>query len=86
MTKIVVCHSRKGGVGKSTIAYELAWLLAAPLIDLDWEEGGVSRTWGYRWEERTRVRILARSLATVYLGCSPASKSPICYPAILISS
>jgi chromosome partitioning protein len=56
--KIAVCHSRKGGVGKSTIAYELAWLLGAPLIDLDWEDGGVSRAWGYRWEERARVPIL----------------------------
>jgi chromosome partitioning protein len=58
VTKIVVCHSRKGGVGKSTIAYELAWLLDAPLIDLDWEDGGVSRTWGYRWEERARTPLL----------------------------
>jgi len=58
MAKIIVCHSRKGGVGKSTIAYELAWLLAAPLIDLDWEDGGVSRTWGYRWEERSKAPLL----------------------------
>ncbi len=58
MNKILVVHSRKGGVGKSTIAYELAWLLGAPLIDLDWEDGGVSKTWGYRWEERAFSPLL----------------------------
>ena len=25
VTKFVVCHSRKGGVGKTTLAYELAY-------------------------------------------------------------
>jgi chromosome partitioning protein len=57
--KIVVCHSRKGGVGKTTLAYELAWLLDAPLVDLDWEGGTASRTWGYRWEEHPVSAIVA---------------------------
>ena len=57
-TKFVVCHSRKGGVGKSTVAYELAWLLNAPLVDLEWESGGVSRKWGYRYEDRVSSPIL----------------------------
>jgi chromosome partitioning protein len=56
--KIVVVHSRKGGVGKTTIAYELAWLLGAVLVDLDWEEGGATRAWGYRWEERAKSPLL----------------------------
>lgn len=56
--KFVVVHSRKGGVGKTTLAYELAWLLNAVLVDLDWEEGGATRAWGYRWEERTRSPML----------------------------
>lgn len=56
--KIVVVHSRKGGVGKTTLAYELAFLLAAVLVDLDWEEGGTTRTWGYRWEERAKSPLL----------------------------
>ena len=50
--KFVVCHSRKGGVGKTTLAYELAWLLGAPLVDLEWEGGSASRKWGYRYEDR----------------------------------
>lgn len=57
-TKFVVCHSRKGGVGKSTVAYELAWLLEAPLVDLEWENGGVTRKWGYRYEDRASSPIL----------------------------
>jgi len=60
MAKIVVTHSRKGGVGKSTIAYELAWLLGAPLVDLDWETGGTNTsTWGYRWQDRATAPLLA---------------------------
>lgn len=59
MTKIVVCHSRKGGVGKTTIAYELAWMLEAPLVDLDWEGGGASRSWGYRWENHAQSPLVA---------------------------
>jgi chromosome partitioning protein len=50
--KIVVVHSRKGGVGKTTTAYELAHLLNAVLVDLEWEDGGASRAWGYRHEDR----------------------------------
>lgn len=57
-TKFVVCHSRKGGVGKSTVAYELAWLLDAPLVDLEWESGGVTRKWGYRYEDRVGSPLL----------------------------
>lgn len=56
--KILVCHARKGGVGKSTLAYELAWLLEAPLVDLEWDEGCVSRAWGYRHEERSTAPLL----------------------------
>jgi chromosome partitioning protein len=52
VTKIVSVHSRKGGVGKTTIAYELAWLLGGVLVDLEWDDGGATRQWGYRHEDR----------------------------------
>lgn len=58
MTKILVVHSRKGGVGKTTLAYDLAFILGAVLLDLDWEEGGATRVWGYRWEDRVRSPLL----------------------------
>ncbi|GAB3241563.1 hypothetical protein GCM10027586_16750 [Kineococcus gypseus] len=58
MAKIVTVHSRKGGVGKTTVAYELANLLAAPLVDFEWDEGSASRMWGYRHEERTAVPLV----------------------------
>jgi chromosome partitioning protein len=52
VTKIVSVHSRKGGVGKTTIAYELAWLLGGVLVDLEWDDGGATRAWGYNHEDR----------------------------------
>lgn len=43
----------KGGVGKTTLALELAYLLDAPLVGLDWDNGGATRRWGYRPTERS---------------------------------
>lgn len=45
--KIIVVMSPKGGQGKSSLAKELAWDLDAPLVDLDWDGGRVSRLLGY---------------------------------------
>lgn len=45
--QIIVSGAYKGGVGKTTIALELAYLLDAPLIDLDWDKGGATKRWGY---------------------------------------
>ena len=58
MTAIVVCHSRKGGVGKSFLAYELAYLLGAVLVDLEHDGGGVTTKWGYRPQDHPRSRLL----------------------------
>jgi chromosome partitioning protein len=58
MPKIVTVASPKGGVGKTTIAYELAYLLDAPLVDLDWDQGNSTRQWGYRHEDRMKAPLL----------------------------
>lgn len=58
MTKIVTVAARKGGVGKTTLAYELAWLLGAPLVDLEFDDGSATRMWGYRHESRVRAPLL----------------------------
>jgi len=46
MTAIITVSAAKGGVGKTTLAYELAAALQAPLVDLDWDAGGATRMWG----------------------------------------
>lgn len=48
----------KGGVGKTTLAYELAYQLDAVLVDFDWDQGNATRTWGYRHEDRYRAPLL----------------------------
>lgn len=58
MPRIVTVAARKGGVGKTTLAYELSWLLHAPLVDLEFDDGSATRMWGYRHESRTRVPLL----------------------------
>lgn len=56
--RIVTVHSRKGGVGKSTIAYELAWLLKGVLVDLDYEDGNATGTWGWEHEDRVTSPLI----------------------------
>ena len=68
MPKIVTVASPKGGVGKSTIAYELAYVLDAPLIDLDWEDGSSTVAWGYVPRDRRTPPILKAGLQS---GRSP---------------
>ena len=56
--KIVTVFASKGGVGKSSIAYELAWLLGAVLVDLDWDTGGVTDQWGHSADSTKNDRLL----------------------------
>lgn len=58
MAKILVTHSRKGGVGKSTSAYEVAYTLDAVLVDLEHDIAGVTHMWGDRPLDRVSVPIL----------------------------
>ena len=55
---LVAIAAWKGGVGKTEIAKEIAWILAAILVDFDWDRGNASRAWGYRHETRTNAPLL----------------------------
>lgn len=48
----------KGGVGKTETAYELAYMLNAILVDLDWDKGNATTKWGYAPETRQRSPLL----------------------------
>ena len=56
--KIVAVAAYKGGVGKTMLSYELAYLLGGILVDLDWDRGNASRAWGYREEARVTKPLL----------------------------
>jgi chromosome partitioning protein len=53
--QIITVAARKGGVGKTTLAYELAAALGAVLVDLDWDEGGASSWWSVERPVRSRL-------------------------------
>jgi chromosome partitioning protein len=43
---LITIAAYKGGVGKTTLAYEVAAALEGVLVDLDWDGGGATRMWG----------------------------------------
>jgi chromosome partitioning protein len=61
---VVTVAASKGGVGKTTLAIELAWSLGATLVDLDWDAGGASKALGYRWESYVVRAPLLDALAS----------------------
>lgn len=56
--RIVTVAATKGGVGKTTLAYELAAALGGVLVDLDWDSGGATRRWGFDPMARRRAPLL----------------------------
>ena len=55
---IVTVAAAKGGVGKTTLAYELAAGLDGVLVDLDWDAGGATRMWGFDPAKAARAPLL----------------------------
>ena len=56
--RIVTVAAAKGGVGKTTLAYELAAGLDGVLVDLDWDAGGATRMWGFDPARAARAPLL----------------------------
>jgi chromosome partitioning protein len=56
--RIVTVAAAKGGVGKTTLAYELAAATGGVLVDLDWDAGGATRMWGFDPLSAARAPLL----------------------------
>ena len=56
--RIITVAAAKGGVGKTTLAYEIAAALGGVLVDLDWDAGGATRMWGFDPLKAARAPLL----------------------------
>ena len=56
--RVITVAAAKGGVGKTTLAYELAAALSGALVDLDWDAGGATRMWGFDPLSAVRAPLL----------------------------
>lgn len=54
---IFVLAANKGGVGKSTLAYELAAALNGVLVDFDHDAGAVTGRWGYSMRAKRSILL-----------------------------
>ena len=55
---VIAVIAYKGGVGKTTLAYELAYLLGAVLVDFEHDEGSATVTWGYDHRQRVGAPLI----------------------------
>jgi chromosome partitioning protein len=46
--KVITVAGRKGGIGKTTMATELSYLLGGILLDFEWDDGSAAVALGYR--------------------------------------
>lgn len=58
MARVITVAADKGGVGKTTLAYELAAHFGGVLVDLDWASGGAAKMWGHDPAKFKRVPLL----------------------------
>lgn len=58
MARVITIWAPKGGVGKTTLSYEVAYLLDGVLIDLDWDGGNATTMWGHDPESLARSPLL----------------------------
>jgi len=82
---VVTVAASKGGVGKTTLAYELSAALDGVLVDLDWDSGGATRMWGY--DPRTfRTAPLLDALEAGPFGAPPRPRKRAHQPALVPAS
>ncbi len=79
---LITVAASKGGVGKTTLAYELAAALDAVLVDLDWDGGGATRMWG----DNPLARRTAPLLDALERRATPRMRSRPGQPALVPSS
>ncbi|WP_420082731.1 ParA family protein (plasmid) [Streptomyces sp. JL4002] len=56
--EVITSLAYKGGIGKTTLAEELAYVLKAIAVDFDWSKGGLTAGWGYKEEDRIGVPLV----------------------------
>ena len=82
---IITVAATKGGVGKTTLAYELAAALGGVLVDLDWDSGGATRMWGYDPASYRRAPLLD-ALESGPSSTAPRPRARLNQPFLLPSS